>query len=712
VRGLILFALLLACAPTEPETPMNKYTIAAATVAGFWSATGGTISPTGLYTADTVPGVYAVAYDSADHHATATVNVCAFAGLEVTPDSASPLAVGDTVQVNGALETNCLTADTSITVFWQSRDAAVATVVATGTQRGRITAVAAGETWVIGRDSLSTRFDSVYVCVLDYYLTDVAPATATIAIAGTQALTGTTTNCGAAAAGAVVTWTSRTPAVATVLTSGNQTATVTGVALGTAYVVGEKSPGGADSMLVTVTGPCSAGATTFTPGEDYQAKVNAQPTGTAFTLCAGTYPLWSVVPKTGQTFTGVLGYPSTTILTGSRQLTSWTASGAYWYAGGQTQQGTATASDKCESGHAACGLPEDLWIDNVLQHRETSLAAVGAGKWYFDYNADRAYIGVNPSGKVIEIGVIPHAFSGSASGVTLSRLTIEKYATPAQAGTVQGDNGDNWVVDSVVVRYAHGTGLRMGDGWMVRRSRFHHNGQLGIAGGRVGSTFRDSECDHNKTIGYQVGFAGGCSKFFVTTDLLVYGNNIHDNDGNGVWTDIDNIDYTIRRNTITDNYGQGIFTEISSDGLIDSNTVTNNGHERGGTWLYGAGILVAHSRNVEVAFNTVSGNYNGIVGIQQSRGSSAKFGYTHSLLNLDVHDNTVCMARGKSGVGDGTGSGAFSGGSNNDNWEDNDYEVPNTTGSFWTWSGGAATWTAWNGFGFDTPGGSRSVGSC
>jgi parallel beta-helix repeat protein len=709
VRLLLLFALLLACAPTEPETTMNRYAIAAASVAGFWSATGGTISPTGLYHADTVPGTYVVAYDSADHHATATVNVCAFAGLEVTPDSAV-MAVGDTVQVNGALETNCLTADTSITIFWESRDEAVATVEATGTQRGRITAVAAGETWVIGRDSLSTRFDSVYVCVQDYYLTDVAPATATIAIAGTQALTGTTTNCGAAAAAAVVTWTSRTPAVATVLTSGNQTATVTGVALGTSYIVGTKSPGGADSMLVTVTGPCAAGATTFTPGEDYQAKVDAQPTGTAFTLCAGTYPLWSVVPKTGQTFTGVLGYPSTTILSGSRQLTSWTASGSTWYATGQTQQGTATASDKCESGHAACGLPEDLWIDGVLQHRETSLAAVGAGKWYFDYAADRAYIGVNPSGKVIEIGVLPHAFSGNASGVTLKRLTIEKYATPAQAGAVQGDNAPRWTTDSVVARKSHGQGLRCGDDWIIRRSRVSRNGQLGIGCGGDRVLVDGLTCDSNKTIGYQVGFAGGCSKFFGTHDLIVRNSTVFDNDGNGLWVDINNVDWLIEDNNIYDNFGQGIFIEISYAGVIDGNTVTNNGHERGGTWLYGAGILVAHSPDVEVMNNTVSGNYNGIVGIQQSRGSGTLG--EHLLSNLNVHDNVICMARGKSGVGDGTGTGAFQGARNNDNWEDNDYTVPNTTGSFWTWNNASQTWAGWNGFGFDTPGGSRTVGSC
>jgi parallel beta-helix repeat protein len=185
---------------------------------------------------------------------------------------------------------------------------------------------------------------------------------------------------------------------------------------------------------------------------------------------------------------------------------------------------------------------------------------------------------------------------------------------------------------------------------------------------------------------------------------------VFDNDGNGLWVDINNVDWLIEDNNIYDNFGQGIFIEISYAGVIDGNTVTNNGHERGGTWLYGAGILVAHSPDVEVMNNTVSGNYNGIVGIQQSRGSGTLG--EHLLSNLNVHDNVICMARGKSGVGDGTGTGAFQGARNNDNWEDNDYTVPNTTGSFWTWNNASQTWAGWNGFGFDTPGGSRTVGSC
>jgi parallel beta-helix repeat protein len=694
VRSLLLFTLLLACAPTEPETTMNRYALAAASVAGFWSATGGTISPTGLYHADTVPGVYAVAYDSAGLHAEATVNVCAFAGLEVTPDSAAGLTVGDTVQVNGALETNCLTADTSITVFWESRDEAVATVVATGTQRGRITAVAAGETWVIGRDSLSTRFDSVYVCVQDYYLTDVAPATATIAIAGTQALTGTTTNCGAADAGAVVTWTSRTPSVATVLTSGNQTATVTGVALGTAYIVGEKSPGGADSMLVTVTGPCTPGALTFTPGENYQTKVTAAASGASFTFCNATYPFFTVVPKSGQTFRGDPSTPGNVILSGGRQLTAWTASGSTWYAAGQTQQNTDKDTRTCQSDHPGCNLPEQLWVDGTLYERMTSLAAVGAGKWYFDYAADRIYVSVNPSGKTIITSVTPQAFSGSATGVTVKGVTVQHYATGSGRGTIDAKAG--WIVDSLVVGDNNATCIRVsGNTVKVRLSRAHHCGEQGIGGpARLNLLVYRNEIDHNNTAGFGPGGGDNKSsglKVSGTTDMIIRRNNVHDNEAIGLWCDISCVNSTYDSNTITNNARRGIQHEISYGCDISYNTVTGNASDDSG--LSAAGIWIAQSTDCDVHDNTLSGNPNGIVGTDRERGTGTEGLYL--LSGLIVRDNTITQTTGTAvGVQDqATSRDPYSGAANNDNFSGNSYTC--TSSTRWYWSGASKTKAQW-----------------
>jgi parallel beta-helix repeat protein len=595
--------------------------------------------------------------------------------------------VGDTAQVNGALETNCLTADTSITIFWISRDEAVATVVATGTQRGRITAVAAGTTWVIGRDSLSTRFDSVYVCVEDYYGVDVTPATLTLETSGTTTggLTTTVTNCGTADPTAVVTWVSRNTGVATVASTGDQTATVTSVALGSTWVVGTKTPGGADSTAVTVGGPCTPSATTLTPGDSIQQKVNAQVAGTTFTLCAGTYWGQSVTPKSNMTFRGDPATPGNVVLDGGRQLTAWTASGSVWYASGQTQQNTDKETRTCQSDYPGCNLPEQLWVDGTLYEREVSLAAVGAGTWYFDYAADRIYVAVNPSGKTIITSVTPQAFSGSAINVTVKGVTIQHYATGSGRGTIDAKAG--WIVDSLVVGDNNATCIRVsGNTVKVRLSRAHHCGEQGIGGpARLNLLVYRNEIDHNNTAGFGPGGGDNKSaglKVSGTTDMIIRRNNVHDNAAIGLWCDISCVDATYDSNTVVDNSRRGIQHEISYGCDISFNTVTGNADDDSG--VSAAGIWIAQSTDCDVHDNTLSGNPNGIIGTDRERGSGTQG--TYLLSGLIVQDNTITQTTGVAvGVQDqATGRDPYSVGANNDNFSGNTYTCTSSTRWYWS----------------------------
>jgi hypothetical protein len=465
-----------------------------------------------------------------------------------------------------------------------------------------------------------------------------------------------------------------------------------GAATGTYRVVATDSSGLADTATVTVTGTFTG--TVIPPGASIQAAVDANPAGTSFLLKAGVHRMQQVNPKNGNVFTGEPG----TIVSGARELTNFTRSGGYWVVGGQTQQGRATDASRCMAGYESCQWPEDLFIDDQMLFRVTSLGAVGPGKWYFDYAADKIYLGDDPTGRRVETGVSAYAFGGSASNVTVRNLTIEKYAAPVQAAALKGDNTTGWLIEDVRVRQTHGTGIRMGDRWVIRRVRVDHNGQLGIAGGGVGSLVEDSEWDHNKTIGFKVGFAGGASKFWKTDGLVLRRNYVHHNDGNGIWLDIDNIRYLVQENRVEDNYGQGIFVEISYAGKILGNQVRRNGFQRGGGWLYGAGILIAHSPDVEVAGNVVEDNYNGIAGIQQNRGTG-QYG-PRILQNLWVHDNIVRMSRGKSGVGDGTGTGAYT---RNNRFDRNSYTLSGTA-KYFSWLGGSLSDGEWRNAGQDVSG--------
>jgi hypothetical protein len=89
---------------------------------------------------------------------------------------------------------------------------------------------------------------------------DVTPTGVELAAAGTHDLTASVTDCGGDL-DSTVTWISRNTGIATVASTGSRTATVTGVATGSVYVVADEGTAGAkDSALVTV-GAATTGTT-------------------------------------------------------------------------------------------------------------------------------------------------------------------------------------------------------------------------------------------------------------------------------------------------------------------------------------------------------------------------------------------------------------------------------------------------------------------
>jgi hypothetical protein len=73
--------------------------------------------------------------------------------------------------------------------------------------------------------------------------------------------------------------------------------------------------------------------------------------------------------------------------------------------------------------------------------------------------------------------------------------------------------------------------------------------------------------------------------------------------------------------------------------VIRNNRVYRNGIRAKG-WYWDAGILVYASFNVEVYGNRLSGNYNGIIGVQQDRPDSTP--PEHLLNDFHAHDNLIC----------------------------------------------------------------------
>ena len=442
---------------------------------------------------------------------------------------------------------------------------------------------------------------------------------------------------------------------------------------------------------------CTGSATVICPGESIQAKVNAASGGAIFTLKPGVHRLQQVTPKSGQTFQGEPG----AILSGAQVLTGWAQDGSRWYVTGQTQGTGAGDVTRCKPTSPRCDVAEQLWINGTRKAPVTSLAAVTPGSWFFDYGADRIYVGDNPAGQTVETSVTPYAFGGAAANVTIAGLVIEKYAARAQSGAIGTTGaGADWIVRDNEVRDNHGIGIRVGLRMQALRNKVLRNGQLGIAGIGNGALVAQNEIAFNNSAGYNPYWEAGGTKFTVSTDLTMRGNFAHHNAGFGLGTDINNVNTLYEDNRVEDNDNAGIFHEISYKAVIRNNICRRNGRNLPSQpWADGAGILIGTSRDVEVYGNTVEDNYNGITASHTSRGSGSQGVY--EVRNLWVHDNTIRSLRGFTGVVQNVGSTAvFS--SLNNRFDRNKYTL--AAGTYFEWMNGGRTWGAWRGYGQDVNG--------
>jgi hypothetical protein len=427
-------------------------------------------------------------------------------------------------------------------------------------------------------------------------------------------------------------------------------------------------------------------AVSLAPGARIQDSVRKYADGTAFVIKAGTHRMQSITPKSGMSFTGEPG----AVLSGAQQLTTFTRQGSYWVASGQTQQGYRTQETRedgqriCKPKYPRCTYPEDLFIDGTRLIHVSSLSQVRAGSWYFDYDADNIYIITDPTGHDVQTTVTPRAFQGTAANVTISGLTIEKYATPFSRGTIE-PTGAGWIIEDNLLRDGHGIGIETGDFTVARRNTVQRYMQLGLGGVGSGAVVEDNEVAYsNNPQAIAYGWAAGGAKWHNTQDLVVRGNYIHHNMGPGLWTDIDNIRTLIEYNQVDDNSRMGIYREISYDAIIRFNSASRNGFAMPKTQpVRGGGIAIRSSSNVEIYGNTLTDNKAGI-DINQNVTRTGLYG-AYGVVNLYVHDNTVTMRTGLSGLTVGNGDSTFFSGKNN-RFENNTYNLGSQTRPFWWWN--------------------------
>lgn len=401
---------------------------------------------------------------------------------------------------------------------------------------------------------------------------------------------------------------------------------------------------------------CPAGAIVLSPGRSIQAAADAAGPDARFCLTPGLYRQQSVTPLDGQQFFGLPG----SILNGSQTLKGFQRSGTYWVA--QAADPIGSDSGVCARGRGACARPAGLFLDGLPLVRAATLADMAPGQFFFDPQRRRVMLAADPTGRVVEWAMTRHAFAGTADNVAIEGLVLEKYANPAQEGTVW-PGGSAWTLRRLEARFNNGVGLVAGSGGVIEDSNVHHNGQLGIgSGGASNVVIRRNQIWANNTNGFDDSWEAGGLKFAECSHVVLSGNDVHDNNGPGLWGDENCSDVRIENNTVEANAASGIFYEISSDATISGNVLNGNG-TAGQTWFWGAEIQVAASRNVVVSGNTLTVRPGGkaVVLIDQNRQKAD--GVYYQTRSNSIHGNRIMfLGNGLAGGVSDAGPGAVNDG--------------------------------------------------
>lgn len=213
--------------------------------------------------------------------------------------------------------------------------------------------------------------------------------------------------------------------------------------------------------------------------------------------------------------------------------------------------------------------------------------------------------------------------SNGCYSVQMSNIVIQHYidlsmTKPSDSPTALR-TGPNWTLTNVCVQQCGYTGVDLQPGVIMTGGGVKYCGHLGISVSGSGVTLNNVEIAYNDTINNsQTGTYADASglKGSGVDNVKIMNCDVHDNQCNGLWADIDCHGWYILDNFVKNNSGDGILYEISHSGTIYNNLVVNNGGAGGADQ-----ILISNSDTTNAYLNTVVANANQNAIILQSDGN-------------------------------------------------------------------------------------------
>ncbi|WP_332684197.1 right-handed parallel beta-helix repeat-containing protein [Bosea sp. (in: a-proteobacteria)] len=342
---------------------------------------------------------------------------------------------------------------------------------------------------------------------------------------------------------------------------------------------------------------CPLLAIRIAPGASLSRAVEAAPPGAGFCIVSGLHRMQSAQPKDGQRFSGEPG----AVLSGAAILTDFTYSGGVWASAAPRDPGPERGM--CLPGYEACGWPEIVFLDGEPLRQVADRSQLRPGSFFHDRQRRQFLLADAPEGRLVEITAARYALFGTARNVAIRGLTIEKYANPAQEGAIRGD-GPGWRIEDSEFRLNSGAGVSVGPRGAVLRSKIHHNGQIGATADGSDILFEGNAIWANNRYGFDPEWDAGGIKITESRNVTFRDNDVHHNDGPGLWCDERCENVTFEGNRVAYNSAAGIFFELSSKAVIRGNRLWQN-NQAGKSWYWGAEILIAASEEAAVHDNVL-----------------------------------------------------------------------------------------------------------
>ncbi len=286
-----------------------------------------------------------------------------------------------------------------------------------------------------------------------------------------------------------------------------------------------------------------------------------------------------------------------------------------------------------------------FWQAGVRLEQVLTKSAVVAGTFYYDFDDERLWLlPVAGNSDLGDIEGLTYDYTiklaPGSQNVTLKNLNIWYGASMPDDGILQIE-GAGHLVEDVEVRYSAGAGILVYGADQVVLNNVHtsYHGQNGLRVRAAASFSTSSGWDisdwvdelllvnsssrHNGWKGFDNCWGGGGTKFSFTNDLIIDGFYSTDNNGFGIWLDIENHFYVVKESLSARDAGRGIFVEyISDNGTVENNVVfgTRDADEIG--CGISVGLAAADSRHVLIKNNTVYSTEEDVKGLMLKTGCS------------------------------------------------------------------------------------------